>query len=121
MAYLDPEQLAVSLPEIIPPLTEVLNDSHKEVRASANRSLQRFGEVISNPEIQSLVPVFLKAMVDPAKTPNALSALIKTSFMHYIDHSSLDLVSHTVSCSRHPLNRLSGHPHHRTWSSGTQC
>ena len=39
------------------------------------------------------MPVFLKAMVDPAKTPNALTALIKTSFMHYIDHSSLALVS----------------------------
>ncbi|KAL8685094.1 MAG: hypothetical protein Q9224_005968, partial [Gallowayella concinna] len=54
MAYLDPQQLALSLPDIIPPLTGVLNDSHKEVRASANRSLQRFGEVISNPEVKSL-------------------------------------------------------------------
>ena len=53
MAYLDPQQLALSLPDIIPPLTGVLNDSHKEVRASANRSLQRFGEVISNPEIRA--------------------------------------------------------------------
>ena len=42
MAYLDPQQLAQSLPEIIPPLTGVLNDSHKEVRLAANRSLKRF-------------------------------------------------------------------------------
>jgi hypothetical protein len=35
----------------------------------------------------------LKALVDPAKTSNALSSLLKTSFMHYIDHSSLALVS----------------------------
>lgn len=54
-----------------------------------------FGEVISNPEIQSLVPVLLKALVDPAKTPNALTGLLKTSFMHYIDHSSLALVRTT--------------------------
>lgn len=46
MAYLDPQQLAQSLPEIIPPLTGVLNDSHKEVRLAANRSLKRF---VSNP------------------------------------------------------------------------
>ncbi|TKA61965.1 hypothetical protein B0A49_11794, partial [Cryomyces minteri] len=93
MAYLDPQQLALSLPEIIPPLTEVLNDSHKEVRASANRSLQRFGEVISNPEIKGQVNVLLKALSDPTRyTDDALDALIKVSFVHYLDAPSLALV-----------------------------
>jgi HEAT repeat. len=93
MAYLDPQQLAASLPDIIPPLTEVLNDSHKEVRNAANRSLQRFGEVISNPEVKSLVGVLLKALSDPTKyTDEALDALIKVSFVHYLDAPSLALV-----------------------------
>ncbi|KAI9787596.1 MAG: translational activator of GCN4 [Geoglossum umbratile] len=93
MAYLDPQQLALSLPEIIPPLTNVLNDSHKEVRASANRSLQRFGEVISNPEIKGLVGILLKALSDPTKyTDEALDSLIKVSFIHYLDSPSLALV-----------------------------
>ncbi|KAL8765433.1 MAG: hypothetical protein Q9209_007501 [Squamulea sp. 1 TL-2023] len=93
MAYLDPQQLASSLPEIIPPLTGVLNDSHKEVRASANRSLQRFGEVISNPEVKSLVGILLKALSDPTKyTDEALDSLIKVSFVHYLDAPSLALV-----------------------------
>ena len=93
MAYLDPQQLAVSLPDIIPPLTNVLNDSHKEVRIAANRSLQRFGEVISNPEVKSLVSVLLKALSDPTKyTEDALEALIKVSFVHYLDSPSLALI-----------------------------
>lgn len=93
MAYLDPQQLAVSLPDIIPPLTNVLNDSHKEVRAAANRSLQRFGEVISNPEVKSLVSILLKALSDPTKhTDQALDSLIKVSFVHYLDSPSLALI-----------------------------
>jgi hypothetical protein len=93
MAYLDPQQLASSLPDIIPPLTGVLNDSHKEVRAAANRSLQRFGEVISNPEVKSLVDVLLKALSDPTKyTEEAMDSLIKVSFVHYLDAPSLALV-----------------------------
>lgn len=93
MAYLDPQQLALSLPNIIPPLTNVLNDSHKEVRASANRSLQRFGEVISNPEVKSLVSILLKALSDPTRyTDDALDALIKVSFIHYLDSPSLALI-----------------------------
>jgi len=97
MAYCSPRQLSLSLPIVIPRLTGVLTDSHAQVRTAANKSLKHFGEVISNPEIQSLVPVLLKALVDPAKTPSALSSLLKTSFMHYIDHSSLALVS-LVEC-----------------------
>ncbi|KAH9915889.1 armadillo-type protein [Fomitopsis serialis] len=92
IAYCAPRQLSQSLPIVIPRLTDVLTDSHTQVRTAANKSLKQFGEVISNPEIQSLVPVFLKAMVDPSRTPNALSSLLKTSFLHYIDHSSLALV-----------------------------
>ncbi|KAK5138011.1 hypothetical protein LTR08_005808 [Meristemomyces frigidus] len=93
MAYLDPQQLAVSLPEIIPPLTDVLNDSHKEVRASAKKSLQRFGDVITNPEVKSQVDILLKALSDPTKyTDDALDALIKVNFLHYIDAPSLALV-----------------------------
>lgn len=94
MAYLDPNQLANSLPEIIPPLTGVLNDSHKEVRAAANRSLKRFGEVITNPEIKSLVDVLLKALSDATKyTDDALDSLIKVQFVHYLDAPSLALVT----------------------------
>ncbi|KAL8795003.1 MAG: hypothetical protein Q9195_002451 [Heterodermia aff. obscurata] len=93
MAYLDPQQLALSLPDIIPPLTGVLTDSHKEVRASANCSLQRFGEVISNPEVKGIVNILLKALSDPTKfTDDALNALIKISFVHYLDSPSLALV-----------------------------
>lgn len=93
MAYLDPQQLAVSLPDIIPPLTEILNDSHKEVRASANRSLQRFGDVITNPEVKSQVNILLKALSDPTKyTDDALDALIKVNFLHYLDAPSLALI-----------------------------
>ncbi|KAJ3498285.1 hypothetical protein NLG97_g1246 [Lecanicillium saksenae] len=94
MAYLDPNQLATSLPDIIPPLTGVLNDSHKEVRAAANRSLKRFGEVISNPEIKNLVDILLKALSDPTKyTDEALDSLIKVQFVHYLDAPSLALVT----------------------------
>ncbi|KAG9251722.1 armadillo-type protein [Emericellopsis atlantica] len=94
MAYLDPQQLANSLPDIIPPLTGVLNDSHKEVRSAANRSLKRFGEVISNPEIKGLVDILLKALSDPTKyTDEALDSLIKVQFVHYLDAPSLALVT----------------------------
>ena len=93
MAYLDPQQLSQSLPEIIPALTNVLNDSHKDVRSSAKSNLQRFGDVISNPEIKCITNVLLKALSNPTKyTEEALDSLIKVSFIHYLDAPSLALL-----------------------------
>ncbi|PLW51845.1 hypothetical protein PCASD_00862 [Puccinia coronata f. sp. avenae] len=93
MAYLAPKQLSMSLPTIIPRLTEVLTDTHAQVRAAANSSLKRFGEVVSNPEISAMQNILLAALVDPArKTGKALDSLLGTAFVHYVDTSSLALI-----------------------------
>ncbi|BGP36319.1 translational activator of GCN4 [Rhodotorula kratochvilovae] len=93
MAFLAPRQLSASLPTILPRLTEVLTDTHKQVRESANTSLKRFGEVVTNPEIQEMTSVLLDALVDPArKTAQALDTLLATTFAHFIDGSSLALL-----------------------------
>lgn len=102
MAYLDPTQLSGSLSTIIPEIVAVLNDSHKEVRKSADESLKRFGKVIRNPEIQKLVPTLIKAIGDPTKyTEEALDSLIQTQFVHYIDGPSLALIIHVIHRGMH--------------------
>ena len=94
MAYCAPRQLSAALPTVIPRLSDVLTDSHTQVRTAANRSLKQFGEVIHNPEVRALVPTLLKALVDPnAKTAAALKALLGTKFVHYIDGPSLALIA----------------------------
>lgn len=97
MAYLDPAQLSSSLSIIVPEIVGVLNDTHKEVRKAADQSLKRFGEVIRNPEIQSIVGNLIQAIGDPTKyTDAALDKLIKTQFVHYIDGPSLALIIHVI-------------------------
>ncbi|WFD21014.1 translational activator of GCN4 [Malassezia caprae] len=110
MAFCAPRQLSAALPAVIPRLSEVLTDSHRQVSAAANQSLKQFGEVIHNPEIHKLVPTLLKALVDPnAKTQSALKALLHTQFVHYIDGPSLALIApilerglreRTVACQK---------------------
>ncbi|KAG5356255.1 eIF-2-alpha kinase activator GCN1 [Yarrowia sp. B02] len=96
MAYLSPHELSTNLSLIVPEIVAVLNDTHKEVRAAANGSLNRFGHVISNPEIQALVPKLIGAIAEPEKTEAALDGLLKTQFVHYIDAPSLALISHVL-------------------------
>ncbi|KAI8616178.1 armadillo-type protein [Chytriomyces sp. MP71] len=93
MAALAPKQLSLSLPTIIPRLCEVLADTHIKVQEAAKHALNSFGSVIKNPEIQALVPELLAALVDPNEnTQAALTALLETSFVHYIDSPSLALI-----------------------------
>lgn len=97
MAYLNPTQLSSSLSTIVPKIVGVLGDSHKEVRKSGDQALERFGEVIRNPEVQLLVPILIKAIGDPTNyTEEALNSLIKTQFVHYIDGPSLALIIHII-------------------------
>ncbi|KAI8994402.1 armadillo-type protein [Gaertneriomyces semiglobifer] len=92
-AYLAPKQLSMSLPIVVPRLVDVLADTHQKVQESARHALDTFGGVIQNPEIQALVPTLISALVDPnGKTGVALSALLATSFVHYIDAPSLALL-----------------------------
>lgn len=98
MAFCAPKQLAVSLPTVVPRLTDVLKDSHTQVRQAASKSLKQFSEVISNPEIRELVPTLQTALVDPETTTDALKALLDTTFVHYVDNASLAIVSkHFIS------------------------
>ncbi|SGZ39210.1 related to Translational activator GCN1 [Hanseniaspora guilliermondii] len=97
MAYLNPVQLSSSLSTIVPEIVGVLGDSHKEVRKSGDEALEKFGKVIRNPEVQTIVPVLLQAIGEPTKyTESALDALIKTQFVHYIDGPSLALIIHII-------------------------
>ncbi|QOU21409.1 hypothetical protein BRETT_001132 [Brettanomyces bruxellensis] len=102
MAYLDPAQLSSSLPKIVPEIVGVMNDSHKEVRKSADRALKKFGEVIRNPEIKAIVPELMNAIGDPTKyTTAALDSLINTQFVHYIDGPSMALIIHVIDRGMH--------------------
>eukprot|EP00656_Telonema_subtile_P052849 TRINITY_DN7467_c0_g1_i2.p1 TRINITY_DN7467_c0_g1~~TRINITY_DN7467_c0_g1_i2.p1 ORF type:complete len:2342 (+),score=823.11 TRINITY_DN7467_c0_g1_i2:10-7035(+) len=93
MAHCAPKQLSSCLPQIVPRLGDALSDSHLEVRKAGKIALNQIGAVIRNPEIQSVVPVLLKALEEPSEgTKQAIGALMATSYVHSIDAASLALL-----------------------------
>ena len=93
MGHCAPKQLASCLPKAVPKLTEAFSDTHPKVRSSAEEALSEISKVIRNPEISSISPILLKALVDPAAgTLRALETLIETEFLHAIDAPSLSLI-----------------------------
>ncbi|XP_042484650.1 protein ILITYHIA [Macadamia integrifolia] len=93
MAYCAPQQLSQCLPKIVPKLTEVLTDTHPKVQSAGQMALQQVGSVIKNPEISSLVPTLLMALMDPNDyTKHSLDILLQTTFINSIDAPSLALL-----------------------------
>lgn len=94
MAYCAPKVLATYLPQIIPKLCTLMIDPRKEVAKAASNSLKNIGSVIRNPEIQSLVPLLMRAITSSSSDSIrcALQALIDTSFTNVVDVPSLALL-----------------------------
>jgi len=93
MASLAPKQLANTLPQVVPALTETLTDAHPRVKEGANDALKSVGAVIKNPEIARIVPTLLRALSEPSKaTAAALDALAHCQFEHCVDPPSLSLI-----------------------------
>jgi hypothetical protein len=93
MSQLAPNQLASSLPKIVPKLSKAFADTHPKVKASAEQSFREITKVIKNPEIASLTTILVRALTDPSnETKGALEALIVTEFLHTIDAPSLALI-----------------------------
>lgn len=93
MSHCAPKQLSSCLPQVVPNLCQVLNDTHPKVRESADASLRQIASVIRNEEIQSISAALIAALSDPnAKTKDGLDALMNTSFVHRIDAPSLALI-----------------------------
>ena len=93
MAFCSPKHLSSCLPDIVPPLVNVLSYTHVEVQKATREALGHISSVIRNPEIQSNAQTILKALVDPVTfTEDALEQLIRTNFVHVIDAPSLALI-----------------------------
>jgi HEAT repeat protein len=94
MSSCAPEQLSSSLPIIVPRLIDLLKDPHSKVNLATQQALKEIGSVISNDEIQALVSVILDALYDPGKyTQAALTALMETSFVSFVDSAALALLA----------------------------
>ena len=64
MSHLAPKQLASCLPKVVPKLTEAFSDTHPKVKGSAEQALEEICKVIKNPEISSISPILLRALID---------------------------------------------------------
>ena len=93
MAYCSPKQLSSCLPQIVPKLSVALAETDPRIRQSANEALELIGSTIKNPEISEVARVLINALSNPFdENIRGLEVLLKTRFVHYVDHPALSLI-----------------------------
>ena len=81
MAHAAPKQLANCLPQIMPKLTEALKDAQSRVKDAGKAALDDIASVITNPEVELLVPLLKLALTKPSDhLEEALIALEEVRF-----------------------------------------
>jgi HEAT repeat protein len=93
MSNCAPQQLATSLPSVVPALANALGDAHPKVHAAARAAIEQIGAAVRNPEVREVSGSLIKAIADPVRqTRPALETLRDTVFVHTVDVSALALI-----------------------------
>ena len=93
IAYCGAKQLAASLPDIVPQLTQATIDTNPMIKEASVKSLNQLLSTIKTPEIVDIRDTLINALSRPYdENGRALEILLNTQFSHLFDTSSIALV-----------------------------
>lgn len=86
------DKLNLSLPIIIPVLSEIVHDVKPQVSASARDCLSDCLKVIKNKDIAPFVPALVACIIDPKQTEDCIHKLGATTFVAEVRSPALSIV-----------------------------
>ncbi|KAG8949665.1 translational elongation factor EF-1 alpha [Tulasnella sp. 424] len=88
-----PFQVAKLTPDIISVLAEAVWDTKAEVKKAAKESLTKTTSLVSNKDVEKLIPALIKALQNPVEeVPNTIMLLSATTFVSEVDAPTLSLM-----------------------------
>ena len=87
-----PDQLGVSLPDVIPIVAECVVDLHSQVTEAAERALVAVCEVVGNRDIEHLTQKILRCITHPEDTEEIMHALAGVTFVQAVESPALAMV-----------------------------
>eukprot|EP00917_Polyrhabdina_sp_WS-2016_P015369 GHVP01033408.1.p1 GENE.GHVP01033408.1~~GHVP01033408.1.p1 ORF type:complete len:2439 (-),score=498.60 GHVP01033408.1:7748-15064(-) len=87
-------QLAAILPQIIPVLSDVVNDSQPKVREAAISSLEGIMQLVQNDAMKNVLPILKTAFLNSSQDniQKCVSGILNAEFTDFLDPASLGLM-----------------------------
>lgn len=93
-----PTPVAFAMHEIIPVLSATVWDTKTEVKKAARDSLTKAAALVSNKDIENLIPALIKAHINPTEeVSKTIRLLAATTFVADVDSTTLALVEPLLS------------------------
>lgn len=92
LADLAPLQVSCYLADIVPELTQHMNDVKKEVKQTAYNSMVACCNVVGNPDIEHMTEHIVKAIMEPDKVQELIHKLASVVFVQSVKSSALAMV-----------------------------
>mmetsp|Transcript_2759 Transcript_2759/g.6857 ORF Transcript_2759/g.6857 Transcript_2759/m.6857 type:complete len:1015 (-) Transcript_2759:210-3254(-) len=87
------KEMARALPDIIPPLCEVMWDTRLEVQNLSKETMTEICNVVANKDLDPFIPVLVSALAKPSEVPECVHALSATTFVQTVDAPTLSVMS----------------------------
>lgn len=87
------KQMAACLPDIVPPLCEVMWDTRVEVQEKSKETMTQICNVVANKDLDPFIPVLVSALAKPSEVPECVHALSSTTFVAAVDAPTLSVMS----------------------------
>jgi len=87
-----PEQLGVSLPDIVPHVTAQMSDVKKEVKAAAIQAMTNACDVIGNKDIEHMTSKIVRSITNPEDVPEIMHNLAGVTFVQSVTSPCLAMV-----------------------------
>lgn len=86
------KEMARALPEIIPPLCEVMWDTRLEVQNLSKETMTEICNVVANKDLDPFIPVLVSALAKPSEVPECVHSLSSTTFVQTVDAPTLSVM-----------------------------
>ncbi|KXS20890.1 hypothetical protein M427DRAFT_119444 [Gonapodya prolifera JEL478] len=76
-----PRQMTTAVPDLVPPLSEVMHDTKAEAKNAGRQTMEAICELINNKDIEKFIPALIDTIANPEKVPDTVHLLGATTFV----------------------------------------
>lgn len=92
LAKSNPRQVARSLPDIVPKVTEAFADAKEQVKTAAQAATNDCFMVNGNRDIEQFIPALVGCIARPAETTDCIHKLAATTFVQQVEAPPLSII-----------------------------
>eukprot|EP00899_Mesostigma_viride_P008304 jgi/Mesvir1/17475/Mv08750-RA.1 len=87
-----PKEMAKSMPDVVPVLTECMTDTKGEIAAAGLGAMQEAFKTVNNVDIERFLPSLIHCIAHPATMPETIAQLASTTFLQPVKAPMLSVI-----------------------------